>query len=115
MTDGLSQFRHSLNLSSWVSGSVPVAPSVKAFPTAAENAGGGYDGKEDCLSLSLPYANIDELYSYAELSQVGTVEETRFRLNARKSREFGRVSILDEEWDGHLERVCEEIRTKLAP
>jgi hypothetical protein len=114
LISGLVQFRSSLNLSPWVSGTVPVAPSLKAFPVA-ENAQNGSDGDDNCLNTSPPYVNSDELYISAQESQVGTIEETQFQLDARKSKEFRRASILDEEWQIQLERVCEEIRVKLAP
>ena len=103
---GLDQYRKSLNLSDFTTGSIPVVPTLRVFPS----------NHEEELNLDPSFDNLEELYRHADQSQVGTTEETTFRLDARKSKEYSRLQVLNqEEWDNELKQVCEQIQLKLAP
>jgi hypothetical protein len=62
-----------------------------------------------------PYSGIEELYSIAEQSKVGTKKEVLYRLDARKSKEFSNITILNESWKRKVADVCAQVGQVLAP
>ena len=71
-------------------------------------------GKEDIV-FQHPFDNVEEVYSLAEQSQVGTAKKTLFRLDARSSREFSKIEVLNQTWSDMVTSVCDQIRQVLAP
>lgn len=62
-----------------------------------------------------PYASVEEIYPLAEQSQVGTVKTTLYRQDARKSREFANIEVLDDTWRDTVTSVCGQVKKVLAP
>lgn len=46
---------------------------------------------------------------------MGTAKKTLFRLDARKSKEFSNVEVLNESWKEKIDAICGQIRDALAP
>lgn len=67
------------------------------------------------ITLQYPYASVEELYPIAEQSQVGTAKKTLHRLDARKSKEFSSIEVLNESWKEKIATVCGQIGQVLAP
>lgn len=109
LQQGLDHFRKSVNQPEWVNGSVPITPSLEVEVEDEEQQQGR------CLSIEAPFENVLDVYEAAEQSQVGTAEETVYRLDARKSREFPRVRVLNEDWEANLQTVCKHIKSQLCP
>ncbi len=62
-----------------------------------------------------PYSGVEEMYSIAEQSQVGTDQKTLFLPDARKSKEFSNIEVLNESWNDKVTTVCDKVQQVLAP
>ncbi len=102
----LAEYKKEVNPPHFTNGYVDDCPSLKIFAKEL--------GQED-ITLQHPYPGVEELYGIAEQSQVGTAKETLFRLDARKSKEFSSVEVLNESWKDKVTAVCDQIRQVLAP
>lgn len=69
----------------------------------------------DTILFQNPYRNVEEMYALGEESQVGTVKDTLFRPDARRSKEFSNIEILNKSWDDVVTTACNQIRNVLAP
>ena len=97
----LANFREEVNPPYFTTGHVDgCCPSLKITFSETE------------LIFQHPYPSGEELYPIAEQSQVGTTKETVYRLDARKSREFSKVDVLNKSWK---DAVCGQIRDIMAP
>ena len=65
--------------------------------------------------LEHPYAGVEDLYAQAEQSQVGTATKTLYRLDARKSKEFSDINVLNDSWKDEVTAVCDRVQQVLAP
>lgn len=102
----LAGYRKEVNPPFFVTGHVEDCPSLGILTEEP--------GLED-IKLQPPYDGVEELYSIAEQSQVGTAKETLFQLDARKSKEFSSLAILNESWKDKVSEVCAQIGQALAP
>ena len=102
----LKEFRNEVNPPHCTSGYVDgCCPSVKVIASASDRE----------FIFQHPYVSCEELYAIAEQSQVGTAKMTLFRLDARKSREFSNVEVLNGSWAEKIDAVCGQIKEVLAP
>jgi hypothetical protein len=102
----LAQYKREVSPPFYTTGHVDECPSLKLSPSEPE---------QDEVLFQHPYSNVEELYPMATQSQVGTANKTVFRLDARKSKEFSSVEVLNEPWKEKVKAVCDQIRQVLVP
>ena len=101
----LRDYKKELNPPYFVKGQVDhCCPSVQISAGGLGNA-----------VLEHPYTGIEDLYDQAEQSQVGTATETLFVFDARKSKEFSDIVVLNDAWKDKVTAVCDRVKQVLAP
>ena len=99
----LAMYRKDVNPPYFTTGHVDEHPSLKIII------------KSEDVTFQHPYARVEELYHIAEQSQVGTAKKTLFRFDARQSKEFSSIEVLNQSWIDKVTSVCDNIREVLAP
>ena len=102
----LEEYKKEVDFPCFITGQVDDYPALKvSFSEPAQ--------KE--VIFEKPYLGADTLYSHAEQSQVGTAKKTIFLFNARKSKEYSNVIVLNDSWHKKVEAVCNQVGQALAP
>ena len=102
----LAMYRKDVNPPYFTTGHVDEHPSLKIIISEL---------KSEDVAFQHPYARVEELYHIAEQSQVGTAKKTLFRFDARQSKEFSSIEVLNQSWMDKVTSVCDNIREVLAP
>ena len=104
--EALEEYRSEVNFPHFITGHVDDCPALKvSIP----------DPEQKDVIFENPYAATGELYSRAEQSQVGTATKTVYRFDARKSKEYSSVVVLNNSWHKKVEAVCSQVGQALAP
>lgn len=96
----LAKYKEEVNPPHYITGHVKACPDIKI------------NGKPEEILFQHPYHCPEELYARAEQSQVGTAKKTLFMPDARNSREFSSVEVLNASWTDQVTAICDQVKKK---